>query len=109
AGAVAQEQALLVAVEHAVRGLGERRGRGQQARDELLRARQRKHALEELREEAVPSERAFEVVKATQRARAEQLGVALVEAAQQRHAKTLARGGERKAGRQRGLRQLGHV
>ena len=97
------------AVEDAVRRLAQRGRRGQQPRHELLRLRQREHAVEVLREEAVAPQRALELVEAAQCARAEQLAVALVEAPQQRHAEALARGRQRETGAERVGEQRVHL
>jgi hypothetical protein len=93
----------------AVRRPRERGGRREQARDELFRPRQREHPVEELRQKAVALQRTLDLVERPQRHRAEQLAVALVEAAKQRHPETFARRRQRRAAAQRLVEQRLHL
>ena len=107
--AVAQQQLLLAALEDPLRGLRERRGRGQETGDELVRAHGREHTVDVLHEEAALFQHALELVEAAQREILELLVVALVEAAQHRHAEPLARGTERGIRLEDPVEELGHL
>ena len=106
---VAQQQLLLVVVEHALGRTVERGRRGEEPRHELLRLRQRQDAVEPAREEAALPQGALELVEAAERPRPEQLAVTLVEAAEDGHPEAVARETERRAGLERLLEQLRDV